>query len=183
MKAWLVTWEWLSNEATVADHIAAILNSRWSIQRVAQTVEFLYIKGTACASDMAAYARRSTSQPYRVEGDFNGRMTCGHNPWLFARLVSNLKVSIDPETRLETIAWIEPRVSKPSNHGFPQVARKAFPAQSTRQLTGPLSDELIWDRSAGSLKAGWKLTPMASQVLTGSLPESKRHATTKKTTG
>ncbi len=137
MKAWLVTWDWMSNQAIVADHIAAILSPRWSIQRVAHTVEFLYIKRTACASDMAAYARRPTSHPYRVEGDFNGRMSCGHNPWLFARLVSDLKVSADPKTGLETITWMEPLVSKPSKQGLPKVVRKAFAAKYQRQLTGP----------------------------------------------
>jgi hypothetical protein len=155
MKAWLITWDWAANTAIVADHVAAILSPRWGADRITCIVEFLYAKRTASASEMAAYAGRPTRNPYRIEADFNGNIICGHDPWLHARRVTDLKVSIDPDTRIETISWTEPPLTRPQQRGFPKTVRKSFASQYRRQITGPLSDEIIWDPENGHFKSGW----------------------------
>jgi hypothetical protein len=155
MKAWLITWEWMADSAAVADEVAAILNPRWSGARVAGIVEFLYAKCTATASELAAYAGRPARNPYRANQDFNCHITCGHHPWLHARLVDDLAVSRDPETGIETIAWTEPPLYSPREHG-PELVRARIPGKFVRRITGALSDELIWDRERGELKAAWK---------------------------
>jgi hypothetical protein len=39
-----------------------------------------------------------------------GRMICGYNPWLHARIVSDLKIESDDERDCEVIRWREPPV-------------------------------------------------------------------------
>ena len=52
------------------------------------------------------------SNPYPVQWDtlkgvpWEGRMTCGHNPWLFARKVDNLRVEKD-DVGVEKVLWDE----------------------------------------------------------------------------
>lgn len=157
VKAWLITWEWMGDAAAVADRVAAILNPRWSGERVGTIVEFLYLKCTANASEMAGYARRPRSNPYRAERDFNGRITCGSHPWLYARLVTDLSVAVDPETGTETITWTESPASVPTADG-PKEVRGPLPGEVVRRITGLLSDELIWDRMEGTFKKGWEKT-------------------------
>ncbi len=156
MKAWLITWDWMGDAAAVADEVAAILNPRYSGQRVASIVEFLYAKRNSTASELAAYAGRAARNPYRSERHFSGGITCGHNPWLHARIVHDLSVSTIVETGIETITWTEPPLYKPREHGFREMVRDRMFGQCARRITGPLSDELIWDRIKGQFKPGWE---------------------------
>ena len=104
MKAWLVTWDWASDAAALADEIAAILPPRWSPERVAGFVEFLYGQITSTPTELAAYAKDRSNNPYPAElRDFD-RISCGANPFLFARAVSNLTIK-QSDDRLDTISW------------------------------------------------------------------------------
>ncbi len=156
MKAWLITWDWMADAAAVADEVAAILSPRYSSERIAGIVEFLYSKRNSTASELAAFAGRAARNPYRPERQFSGGITCGHHPWLHARIVHDLSVSTDVETGNETITWTEPPLYKPREHGFPEMVRDCMPGQCVRRITGPLSDELIWDRIKGQFKPGWE---------------------------
>lgn len=156
MNAWLVTWDWVQDAAAVADKVAAILNPRWSADRVACIVEFLYAKRTATASEIAAYASRPSRNPYRAERDSYGGIICGHHPWLHARIVFDLKISENPETGIETLTWTEQSLYKRGEDGRPEMVRDRMPAQTTRRITGALSDELIYDRAKGEFKPGWE---------------------------
>ena len=155
MKAWLITWEWIGDAVAVADKVAAILNPRWSCERVTGIVEFLYVKRYSTASELAAYAGRQARNPYRAERDFSSGITCGHNPSLHARIVDDLQVSENAETGIETITWIELPIYKPCEHGYPEIVRDSMPAKFVRRITGPLSDDMIWDRNKGEFKTGW----------------------------
>lgn len=59
-----------------------------------------------------AYAKNRTFNPYpaefeRVNGvTWEGQITCGHNPWLFARLVDNLANTGEPDDEA-TVVWTE----------------------------------------------------------------------------
>lgn len=155
MKAWLVTWDWTSDAAAVADEVAAILSPRYSIARVASLVEFLYAKRSATASELAAYAGKAARNPYRINGEFSGGMTCGHHPWLHARMVHDLQVSTDQKSGIETITWTEPPLFKPGKKGL-EMVRGKLAGKSVRKIVGPLSDEFIYDREKGQFKPVWK---------------------------
>ena len=94
--AWLVTWEWSGEHAMVDNKVAAILNWRWSAKKVAEYVEFIYAHNLYSNSEKIGLATGKLNNPYPVQRDtlkgvlWEGRMTCGHNPWLFARKVDNL---------------------------------------------------------------------------------------------
>ena len=167
MNAWLITWDWMGDAAAVTDEVAAILNPRYSPERIAGILEFLYAKRNSTASELATYAGCPARNPYRSERQFSGSITCGHNPWLYGRIVHELSVSKDEKTGIETIAWKEPPLYKPSDHGFPEMVRDRMPAQCVRRITGPLSDELIWDRSKGQFKPGWEPSRMRPAVQEG----------------
>ncbi len=162
MKAWLVTWDWTGDAAAVADRIAAILPPGWGEDRVANIVEVLYARATSTLAELASYAKDPASNPYRpMPVTINNvvhseRLTCGHHPWLYARKVSGLLVRCDPETGLESIEWTEPDTYrlKPDRSGT-ELVSKGGSNSCSRQVTGPLSDEGIWDRATGTWKAGF----------------------------
>jgi hypothetical protein len=154
MKAWLITWEWSGEAAAVADKVIGILNSRWPTERVSRIIEFLYNHCTSTVNEMAIYARSPNKNPYRAKRDFNSQITCGHHPWLWARLVDNLEVTVNTQTNIETISWNELPIYELTDEGQKEL-RGNLPQQYVRKLTGRVSNELIWDRSKGTYKDWW----------------------------
>lgn len=114
ISAWLITWDWGNDSAAVVDRIAAVLHPNKASRTVEGYVEFLYAVRTSTVSELIAYAKRPSNNPYRAKAEsINGvthgnRITCGANPWLYARKVKNLRVERDAETGIETIRWLEP---------------------------------------------------------------------------
>jgi hypothetical protein len=92
VRAWLITWEWVGDHAKPPNKVVEILDPRLSEERVRQIVELLYHRD-ALLSEKIAWRLRHRQQPYpakftRFHGvDWTGEITCGHNPWLHARLV------------------------------------------------------------------------------------------------
>ena len=102
MKAWLITWDWSGDHAAVGDPVVAVLSARTGAEEVRRYVERRYVEETASLREMLSYARYNRPQKpcpaefERLEGvRFQGRIRCGPNPWLYARLVDNLRVEID----------------------------------------------------------------------------------------
>ncbi len=115
VRAWLVTWEWASDRAPVEDkdRIAAVLNSRLSAERVKEIVEILYVNATYSLSERLGYASREWFNPYPAQfGMTPGEVTCGHNPWLYARIVDQLQVERD-EAGEEKLTWQPPSRPRP----------------------------------------------------------------------
>src|SRR6266498_810491 len=94
MKAWLITWDWAGDSAALADRIAAILPWQWSDDRVTKHVEVLYALANSTVEELADYAKRPSNNPYRPKRD-GPYITCGHNPYLVARVVTDLNVKRD----------------------------------------------------------------------------------------
>ena len=94
--AWLVTWEHVGDHARPEHGISAVLSPHWSAERVRDHVEWLYSKETFSLRERIAYTKRKSFNPYpaqfaSVRGvPWTGRITCGHNPFLYARLVDDL---------------------------------------------------------------------------------------------
>jgi hypothetical protein len=108
-KAWLITWEWIGDHAKRPDKVAEILNPRLQPERVREIVELLYHRD-ASLSEKIAWRLRRQKQVYpaefvRFEGvPYEGEIICGHNPWLRARLVDDLTVTLDEHGK-ETAFW------------------------------------------------------------------------------
>jgi hypothetical protein len=108
MAYWLITWEFVDNE----EEIAAILNYRLSAEMVKRFVELLYVNKQFTLSERLEYAKNRKNNTYlaefeRIKGvQWQGRINCGHNPWLCARLVDNLHIEIDNEGN-EILRWDE----------------------------------------------------------------------------
>ena len=93
MRAWLIKWCWQGDYAAVEDPIVAVLSARRSPEQVRKLVEQQYIEKTASLAEKLAYARYNQPQcpPYPAQVE-DGRIHCGHNPWMEAALVDDLKV-------------------------------------------------------------------------------------------
>ncbi len=97
--AWLVTWEHAGDHAKPKRLIAAVLSPHWSGERVRAHVEWLYANESYSLRERIAYARRKSFNPYparflSVRGvPWEGRIFCGHNPYLYARLVDDLRAA------------------------------------------------------------------------------------------
>jgi hypothetical protein len=112
MKAWLVTWKSVGDHAKRGDVIAAVLNPRLSAKRVRDIVELLYANEYYSLRERMACAANREKNPYpgvfgSVDGvQWQGQITCGHNPFLFARRVDDLQLVHD-ESGLEQATWKE----------------------------------------------------------------------------
>ena len=116
MKAWLVTWEWCGNHAKREDPFAAILNPRFSLQKIFEIVEFMYRPAEYSLSDQAGYVRNgSPSHQATVDRTLDGRVHihCGHNPFLRARLVDDLIVERNAEGKEIVSCKERPRRVRP----------------------------------------------------------------------
>ena len=110
--AWLITWEWIGDHAKVENKIATILNYRLAEDTVREVMERIYIDNYTSLGERVAYAKNKKSHPYPAQSDrvngvpWSGRMYCGRNPYLYARIVDDLHVKID-ENGEETLIWKE----------------------------------------------------------------------------
>ncbi len=86
MASWLITWEWMDDQAKVDNPIVAILNYRLSVGQVCEIIELIYINECSSLDERLAYAKNEKDNPYpvKVKGIFSRRITCGHNPFLYA---------------------------------------------------------------------------------------------------
>ena len=109
--AWLVFW----NRALSADEddnspIVTIIDSRKRPERVADFLEQFYMASCYSLREKLHYASRPKDNPYRSSINYNheqGRLTsitCGHNPWVEARFVKNVRLKIDEEGR-HLLTW------------------------------------------------------------------------------
>ena len=136
--AWLVTWEWAGDHARVDEPIAAILSPRFSEERVGAIVEVIYGTHSLTVTELAMYASKRDDNPYRAQWH-QGHCQCGHNPWLFARKVDNVRVSRDEATGLETIRWVEKMTySRDPETGERVQKHGPIAKEHTRRNTGPL---------------------------------------------
>jgi hypothetical protein len=97
MNGWIVTWE-------RGQEIVAAFNYRIRVERVRELVEQLYIALQYDEEDKLAYADRPKNNPYPAQVDQFSRVTCGHNPFLYARYVNNIRRTDDG------YRWDEPNV-------------------------------------------------------------------------
>ena len=108
--AWLITWDQASGYPRQKDKIVSILSGRLSAKTVLKYVERLYVDLEYSFSDKLAYAKKPKDNPYPAQfGSINnvpwqGEITCGHNPFLYARRVMNIRVELD-SNGAEQLHW------------------------------------------------------------------------------
>lgn len=109
--AWLVTWDWAGDHARPdGNQVLAVLSPRLGERRVKELVEALCATHEYDSVDMFA-ALDENPYPARYDSidtsfgrtEYRERITCGHNPWLLARKVVNLRLGDAPDT----LAWDE----------------------------------------------------------------------------
>jgi hypothetical protein len=111
MSAWLITWEPKTphGRRTPRERIVAILDPRTAPDGIKTIVEALYNAAQYTLSEQAGFANRRKFDPYPAEYErfrgarFPGRITCGHNPYLYARLVDKLRIIGKPGE--EEVTW------------------------------------------------------------------------------
>lgn len=150
-RGWIITWEWMNDSASVVDSIAGIIDYRRSTKRIVDLVEFLYNLNTSNLSELAAYAKNRKNIPYKAMVDFNGRITCGSHPFLYARQVQNIEVFIDSHSNIETISWETFPTYELTDSG-PKKVSDTIKEGLKRIIIGPLSFDSMWDRKKGKIK-------------------------------
>jgi hypothetical protein len=123
-KAWLVTWDWAGDHAAMPERevVAAVLRPQTSPDTVKRIVELLYAAreynpadklDTLIRNPYPARFNTVTIEQRMPDGTvftqrppYTGQIVCGHNPFLYARLVDNLRVA-DTENPDTGLAWDE----------------------------------------------------------------------------
>lgn len=115
-RAWLVRWE--STEEPVQEQsIIAIFDSRKSSDFVADFVQQFYISHTCSIEEKVHYSSHSKEFPYQVEYErvrgapWLGSMSCGHNPFITARVVEHLSLATSKDGAT-SLHWLP--VNRPS---------------------------------------------------------------------
>ena len=115
--AWLVTWEGTSLPKRQIERIVSIFGYRVSSSRILEYVEQIYIDHFYSLHEKMTYARHRTDNPYSAEYakingiQWEGRITCGHNPFLLARPVKNLVLHEGADGK-EVLTWDEIPIPK-----------------------------------------------------------------------
>ncbi len=112
IKAWLLTWEHMGEHAAPDQTVAAVLSPRLSPYRVRDIAELLYANASYVPSERIEVAKSRKNTPYKAQfGEQYGasctdQIYCGHNPWILARKVCNLRAETDDEGQ-EDFVWDE----------------------------------------------------------------------------
>ena len=112
--AWVVAWESIGDQPLVPTdrEVVAVLNYRWSGSKVREITEQLYASLNYTPHEKLRAAWDRTANPYPARfGELNGvpwtaEVLCGHNPWLKARMVKNLR-TIEVEDGAAKLCWEE----------------------------------------------------------------------------
>jgi hypothetical protein len=114
MMAWLITWQGSGALAEAQKPIVAIMNSRISGDRMLKIIEQIYVNERYSLSERIAYVKNRKNNPYPAYfGTFKNahcswEVYCGPNPYLYARVVGDLKVELNSDGE-EELTWKEPR--------------------------------------------------------------------------
>lgn len=112
MTAWLIKWNWIGDHAAVEQPVVAVLSARTPAETVRRYIEFCHTVARCSLREQVEQARYNmpAEHVYRAEFDrvdgaiFQGRIVCGHNPFLEACPVENLRLVPDGNGG-ETLAW------------------------------------------------------------------------------
>ena len=110
VSAWLVTWE--STAELDRDRVAAVFRPQLSAEVVRRMVEMLYATSEYSPGEQIRWALKPKENPYSATFAFidgvrwRGQIHCGHNPFLYARLVDELRAEPQDDGTEQTV-WVE----------------------------------------------------------------------------
>jgi len=145
MNAWLLTWEGTRSRVASENKILAIVSSRRSSSFIEDLVDLLYCRSVDSAYHAARAVNRKRRRHRELMATFStpGRIFFGHNPLIFARRVSNLKITRNEAEGIETVSWTDPpylKIEKPGE--TPVVADPERDCEVVRRINAPLSRDL-----------------------------------------
>jgi hypothetical protein len=95
VSAWLILWDSSDKTKVPKDEVAAILNPRLREKYIAKIMELLYANAFYNYDERIGFATRKwNSCPAQFNG-WKGEITCGHNPYLEAFIVDDLRTITD----------------------------------------------------------------------------------------
>lgn len=108
-RAWIVTWEGTRDPAFPASKHVAVFKKHIGATRVKEYVELIYSLACYSLEERLRFALDPYSNPYPAKISMNEKdrqtyITCGHNPYLYARIVDNPKIEKDEEGQAK-ITW------------------------------------------------------------------------------
>lgn len=112
--AWLLTWEYANDDRRpISDRVIAIRDGRMSSEKIKEFVEQTYIASLYSLDEKMHYSSHAKDNPYPAVygmhpkgGRCLAKMTCGHNPFIMARVVRDLRLYNDKEGD-EALTWQE----------------------------------------------------------------------------
>jgi len=101
MKAWIIIWQWMGDHAAMEKPLVKIVSARCSPETVRQYVQFYYSSTIYSPDEQMRHSRYNKPEepPYIAEYErlsgvrYQGRITCGHNPYLEAFIADNIQPS------------------------------------------------------------------------------------------
>jgi hypothetical protein len=119
-RAWLVRWDWAGEHARVDREVIAVLPPQTSAAEVAKFIERYYSASAYQPDEMLQFMRVPDANPYRArfgtvtailedgtatQVRWDGDVFCGHNPFIVASRVHDLKAS--PVADGSRLTWEE----------------------------------------------------------------------------
>lgn len=149
MNAWLLTWEGMSPRITADNKIAAIVSARRSSSFIYDLVDVLYHRSIdAVYQTVSNLYKPKLRRQLLATYSTSDRLFFGRDSLIFARLVNNLRVSLDRENGTETVSWTDPPYLRIENPGeMPHVADQARRCTLVRGIHAPLSGDVYRDLS------------------------------------
>ena len=142
--AWLLTWIGTNELSQDQDRqIIAIMPSKTSSSKIHNLVVFLYRRSVNTAFGMASSGgkRSSNGSDYSHRDNAVHRVFYGQNPWVFARLVGNLRVEYEDNCDVEHVYWTELAYMRPDKPGaMPTVVTAASEEHIVRKVRQLLFD-------------------------------------------
>lgn len=94
-RAWVITCEQIGDHAKPDRRFVAAFSSRRSPEWIKQFVQIIHDVATLDPTEILYYMNRQRKVPYKTQ-DFHykesrvmDKFTCGHNPYVFGRLVNS----------------------------------------------------------------------------------------------
>lgn len=146
INAWLLTWEGTEGPAIAPNlKLIAILSARKTMRTIQDIIYLIYSRNICSAKEMADYANKQNEHQQHFTHMYNTptRIFYGHNPCIFARIVSELSVEHDDTNQEERVRWIEPSYMKIEASGTPPIEAPAKTCELVRSIC-PLYGSYSW---------------------------------------
>jgi hypothetical protein len=142
--AWLITWEAMPSyrlKDIGRPRVVAILKPQISSTTIAKVLPILFMSESRLTFSEKIDIAFFRQQKDWLHKDFNGRLSCGRNPYLWARLVKDLYVDSHSDAwDHQTLHWIEL-----SRHEEDPETLRRFEAYPEYSCSENVRFEAIWD--------------------------------------